>query len=89
VKEIPKRFFLVMVSRYSGSSIQCGCLVGYVVVGFIAASYAAFFRTAQIAHPRKAAPRLALMTAYRFLSPFDPEIRPLAGLAKKVVFRPL
>jgi len=28
VNEIPNRFFLVMVSRYSGSSIQCGCLDG-------------------------------------------------------------
>jgi hypothetical protein len=64
-------------------------LVGYVVVGFIAASYGAFFEIAQIAHPKKAAPRLPLRTACRFLVPFDPEIRPLAGLAKKVVFRPL
>jgi hypothetical protein len=64
-------------------------LVGYVVVGFIAASYAVFFETVQIAPSRKAAPRLALRTAYRFLSPFDRRIRPLAGLTKKGVFRPL
>ena len=72
VNEIPKRFFLVMVSRYSGSSIQWGCLVGYVVFVFIAASYAAFFISLQIAHPLKASSCGPLQTARRILPPFTP-----------------
>ena len=51
VNEIPSRFFFLIASRYSGSSIQWGCFVGYVVFVFIAASYAAFLICLQIAHP--------------------------------------
>ena len=55
VNERPRRLRLLMASRYSGSSIQCGCFVGNVVFVFIAASYAAIFVSLQITCLSKAA----------------------------------